>query len=221
MSGKLWSKIFTWTTVPSVLVASAAIYAAIRRPTGLLMAMLLGLLAGAAYSACFATATAYVQGRSVRRITGKSPTDATLDVVQKRAFLMSMPRDMAFEACVGVLGHIPGCSVISADPTSGVIVARSLPSYKTLGNTLTVRMSRSSERETAVHVVSRPIVPGTLFDYGSSLALVEQVVGEMHDASSRGATLLRAGNSPQTSELLRSGTSPKDPQNDELLRPHS
>lgn len=221
MSGKLWSKIFTWTTIPSVLVASAAIYAAIRRPTGLLMAMFLGLLAGAAYSACFATATAYVQGRSVRRITGKSPTDATLDVVQKRAFLMSMPRDMAFEACVGVLGHIPGCSVISADPTSGVIVARTLPTYKTLGNTITVRMSRTSETETAVHLVSRPVVPGTLFDYGSSLALIEQAVTDMHAASSRGATLLRAGSRTQQSELLRSGATPPDSQTDELLRPHS
>ena len=108
---------------------------------------------------------------------GFSLTKQNLPVVQKREMQLGLPYEQAFAVSTEALDRLPRITLKSENNSKGMLMANSRITWESFGEKIVLNIQRVDDRTTKVEIVSRPIVPITMFDYGKNLENVERIRG--------------------------------------------
>ena len=126
----------------------------------------------------------YLQRQSVTRIVNKISND-TLDVRQKRDFDLDLAFDKVYELCLQSIHIIRRCRIKMEDRIKGRIDARTGKGWSKSPCVISYRLHKIDNKRTHIEITSRPFIPTTIIDLGSSLENVETISRFLKEHGSR------------------------------------
>jgi hypothetical protein len=143
----------------------------------------------------------FIQRWSVRRLGGRD-TAEDLRVTQKRVFTLDLPYNEAFDACQKSMESLRRCRAGRCDRKKGMIRGTTRASWRTIGDTVSYKLTADGANRTHVELTSHPRYHSTLVDYGSNYDNAERLTAMLGVKPEQ--YLLRAARGADgESELLR------------------
>jgi hypothetical protein len=128
-------------------------------------------IGGLLYGAAMAIFVGRAHIRGVRNHASLM-SDEVLGVRQVRSLVLAAPVEDLFEHALQTVQALPRARITTVDRNGGVIEARVPASWKSWGELVSVRVSRTPMGETSVSIASRPSFRFTVADYGTNLGNV-------------------------------------------------
>ncbi|OGR77809.1 MAG: hypothetical protein A2X32_00075 [Elusimicrobia bacterium GWC2_64_44] len=130
----------------------------------LISAVSSGLLFGLTMAAVLGTA----QILKVRRAAAGEQGRDLYSTTQVREFESGLEYSRLFASVTHYLQKVRGFELTENDADSGRAAARSKFNFTTFGNSVTVRLEKRPGAPTLVRIVSRPLLPTLMCDYGEN-----------------------------------------------------
>ncbi len=97
-------------------------------------------------------------------------------VRKENTISVSCRYDSAFDLCVEAIKKIQGSSISKEDRSSGIIEAKTGISFTSLGDVITIKLSKINDERTKVDVESCTAVSTVMFDYGKNQKNVDIII---------------------------------------------
>ena len=108
---------------------------------------------------------------------GFSLTKQNISVVQKRELRLNLSYQQAFAVCKEVIDRLPRITLEEENQFVGMLIFNSRITWESFGEKIVINIQTVDDSTTKVKFTSRPIVPITMFDYGTNLENVERIQG--------------------------------------------
>jgi hypothetical protein len=153
--------------VPLVVLAIGLLLST-RGPVG----VLLGFVFGTLYAAGMAWFLAWTASR---RSVLAHPQEAK-GLYRWRYVDLAAPYQAVFDACDDTLRALPRAEPTLQDPSRGFLIAETRASLLSWGSEISLWVEALGETYTRVQVLSRPVIPSNIFDFGANERNVNRVV---------------------------------------------
>lgn len=111
---------------------------------------------------------------SERKIKKKYGLLESYDPVQSRTMTIHKDYQTVFEKCLESLQAI-GAEAVLSSPAEGLIKAKTERSWRSLGESIEVKVSSKETAIIEVVITSKPKISGAVFDYGRGVMNVEEL----------------------------------------------
>ncbi|HEY0070020.1 MAG TPA: hypothetical protein VGE04_08650 [Chloroflexia bacterium] len=142
------------------------------REFGAPLGLLLAFLAAALYAGGFAGFLTWLASR--RRVLARPQEVRGLHAL--RYLDLAAPQPIVFSECAGILRSVCKASPVMQDLAKGLLSCELRPNFWTWGTEISLWVEPLGDAYTRVQLLSRPIVPTNVIDFGASRRNVNLVV---------------------------------------------